>query len=180
MGERFVILDRDGTLIEERNYLADPDQVELLPGVGGALRKLSCLGLGLIVITNQSGISRGYFSSFQLEQIHYRLSQLLTLEKVKLDGIYYCPHLPEDGCVCRKPNVGLLEKASLKHNFDPQKSFVIGDKECDIQLGQNVGATTFLVQTGYGQKTINEETVCPNYVVADLLEATTVITRLLG
>ena len=94
--QRFVILDRDGTIIVERCYLSDPAQVELIPGAGAALRQLSEIGLGLVVITNQSGIGRGYFDRSRLDLIHRRLCELLEAEGVRLDGIYTCPHVPED------------------------------------------------------------------------------------
>src|SRR5207245_3946349 len=109
---RFVALDRDGTITVERNYLSDPDQVELLPGAADGLRKLRQLGLGLIVVTNQSAIGRGFFDATQLERIHERLTALLAAEEVALDGIFACPHLPEQNCRCRKPNTGLLDDAA--------------------------------------------------------------------
>ena len=96
--QRFVVLDRDGTIIEEREYLSDPEQVRLIPGVGAALREFQQLGLGLVVITNQSGIGRGFFDHAQLERVHDRLSELLDAEGVHLDGLYICPHKPDDNC----------------------------------------------------------------------------------
>lgn len=128
MGRRFVLLDRDGTLIVDRHYLADPQGVELLPGVGAGLRQMRELGLGLVVITNQSGVGRGYFTLEQVEQVHQRLGQLLAVEQVQLDGIYSCPHTPADGCSCRKPATGLVEKAASELDFEPQSCFVVGDR----------------------------------------------------
>jgi len=147
---RFVILDRDGTLIVERNYLSSPDGVQLLPEVLTGLGLLQELGLGLVVITNQSGIGRGYFDMLRVEAIHARMNELLATGGVKLDGIYCCPHLPEDHCSCRKPSPGLLLRAALEHDFAPEECIVIGDKPCDITLGRAVGAITILVTTGYG------------------------------
>src|ERR1035437_229376 len=100
MKRRFVILDRDGTLIYERRYLSDPYQVELLPGIGNSLRKLRELGMGLIVVTNQSAVGRKYITSTRLDEIHARLKDLLLIENITLDGIYVCPHVPEDLCAC--------------------------------------------------------------------------------
>lgn len=177
---RFVVLDRDGTIIVERGYLADPDLVQLIPGVGQGLRKLRELGLGLAVITNQSAIGRKYFDQARLEQIHRRLAELLSAERVELDAIYVCPHTPDDGCQCRKPLPGLLELASREQNFDPARSFVIGDKPCDIELGQRCGATTFLVRTGYGAEYAVADTVTPDYVVDDVAGAAQVIAGLLS
>ena len=175
----FVVLDRDGTIIVERYYLSDPLQVELIPGVAAGLRQLSEMDLGLVVVTNQSALSRGFFDKARLNLIHQRLRELLYAEGVYLDGIYICPHRPEDNCLCRKPKIGLLELAAKELNFDPQASFVIGDKACDIELGQRVGATTFLVRTGYGAQVAAETMATPDYVVDDVRDAAQVIGRLL-
>ena len=176
---RFVVLDRDGTTIVERHYLSDPLQVELIPGAASGLRQLSEMGLGLAVITNQSAVGRGFFDQARLALIHQRLRELLDAEGVQLDGIYVCPHRPEDACRCRKPETGLLELAAQELGFDPQASFLIGDKAIDIELGQRVGATTFLVRTGYGAQVAAENTVIPDYVVDDVWDAAQVIKRLL-
>ena len=177
---RFAVLDRDGTIIAERHYLSDPDQVELIPGAAWALRRLRELGLGLTVMTNQSGVGRGYFSEERLGLIHRRMCDLLEAEGVTLDGIYYCPHTPDDGCDCRKPKPGLLERAARELDFDPKTSFVIGDNEGDIGLGLGVGATTLQVRTGYGAKVAAEGRVTAAHLVDDLAEAARVIERLLG
>jgi D-glycero-D-manno-heptose 1,7-bisphosphate phosphatase len=177
---RLVLLDRDGTIIVERHYLSDPCQVELIPGVAEGLRQLSQKGLGLVVITNQSGIGRGFFDKARLILIHQRLCELLAAERVQLDGIYYCPHVPEDECPCRKPQPGLLEQAKEQLNFDPHAAFVIGDKPCDVELGQRVGATTFLIRTGYGAQFAAEACVTPDYIVEDMREAAQVIEQLLA
>ena len=176
----FVVLDRDGTIIVERQYLSDPSEVELIPGAASGLRQLSEMGLGLVVITNQSAVGRGFFDQARLDLIHRRLCELLNAEGVHLDGIYVCPHRPEDDCPCRKPRPGLLELAAQELDFDPQACFVIGDKACDIELGRRVGATTFLVRTGYGAQVTAETTVIPDYVVDDLWDAAQVIERLLA
>ncbi len=147
---RYVLLDRDGTVIVERNYLSDPSQVELIPGAAEGLRSLSRMGLGLLIVTNQSGIGRGYFDDARLAEIHGRMCGMLADEGVVLDGIYVCPHTPEEGCDCRKPRTGLISQAAARHGFEPAEAFVIGDKACDIELGQRIGACTLLVRTGYG------------------------------
>jgi histidinol-phosphate phosphatase family protein len=175
---RFVVLDRDGTIIEEREYLSQPDQVSLIPGAGAALRELRQMGFGLVLITNQSGIGRGFFDQAQLERIHRRLKQLLESEEVCLDGLYVCPHLPDDGCDCRKPRLGLMEKAAKELGFRPEDAIVIGDKACDIDMGRMSGALTFLVRTGYGAQV--ENATVADFVVDDLRAATHSIGRLLG
>ena len=166
---RFVILDRDGTIIEEREYLSEPEQVMLIPGVGAALRELKKMGLGLVVTTNQSGVGRGFFDQLQLERVHERLRKLLEKENVLLDGVYVCPHKPEDDCGCRKPKLGLFEKAAKDLGFSLEGSIVIGDKASDMEMGRIAGATTFLVRTGYGAQT--EKAAIADFVVDDLATA---------
>ena len=172
---RYVALDRDGTIIAERHYLVDPDKVELSPGAAEGLSRLREIGLGLVVITNQSAIGRGYLDTAGLDLIHQRLAELLAAQGVSLDGIYFCPHIPEDACSCRKPNTRLLESAAADLNFDPRQCFVIGDNANDIELGQRVGATTFLVRTGYGKRVTQEGTSAPDFTVEGLLEAAGII-----
>jgi len=169
-----VLLDRDGTLISERHYLARVEDVELLPATARGLRLLSHVGLGLAVLTNQSGLSRGYFDQTALDAVHDRLRQLLASEGVSLAGIYVCPHAPGDGCDCRKPEPGLAHRAAAELNFDPADAFVIGDKRCDIELGRRLGATTFLVRTGYGSLA-EQEGLRADYIVDDLLAAAHII-----
>lgn len=177
---RFALLDRDGTINVERNYLSDPAQVELLPGAAEGLRKLSALGLGLAVVTNQSALGRGYFDQQQLDQVHRRLAELLQAEGAALPPVYCCPHRPEDGCACRKPRPGLVEQAARELGFEAAESFVIGDKPCDIDLGRQVGAITLLVRTGYGAQWARQGDVAADYIVDDLAQAADVIQSLLG
>jgi D-glycero-D-manno-heptose 1,7-bisphosphate phosphatase len=171
---RFVLLDRDGTLIAERHYLARVEDVELLPATLRGLRLLNNLGLGLAVLTNQSGLKRGYFARAALDAIHAHLTQRLADGGVSLAGIYVCPHGPEDGCACRKPETGLALRAAAELNFDPASSFVLGDKPCDIELGRRLGAVTFLVRTGYGAH-YEREGEQADYIVEDVLGAAHVI-----
>ena len=173
--ERFVLLDRDGTLIVHYPYLSNPDHIELLPGSIEALKEFKKLGLGVAIITNQAGIGKGYFDLETLDKIHQRLVDLLAKEGIVLDDIYFCPHTPEDNCLCRKPKVELIKKAMEKHNFDPALCFVIGDNKSDIALGKNIGATTILVRTGYGKQV--ETDVNPDYVVDNLADALPVIKK---
>ncbi|MBI3252236.1 MAG: HAD family hydrolase [Candidatus Omnitrophica bacterium] len=175
-----MLLDRDGTLIVDRHYLADPQGVELLPGVGAGLRQMRELGLGLVVITNQSGVGRGYFTLEQVEQVHQRLGQLLAVEQVQLDGIYSCPHTPADGCSCRKPATGLVEKAASELDFEPQSCFVVGDRLCDVELGRRIGATTFLVRGETGQINEGKMAMAPDYLVAGVGEVGAILAGLLN
>lgn len=171
---RFVLLDRDGTLIAERNYLSRVEEVELLPGAAPGLRLLRHAGLGLAAITNQSGLARGYFDWATLDAIHSHLSQLLTNEGVSLAGFFVCPHAPDEGCDCRKPLPGLAQRAAAELHFDPADSFVIGDKPCDIELGRRLGAVTFLVRTGYGAQW-ERDGLRADYIVDDILAAAQII-----
>jgi D-glycero-D-manno-heptose 1,7-bisphosphate phosphatase len=173
---RFVLIDRDGTLNVEKDYLSDPDQLELIPGAGAALRRLQDRGFGIGIVTNQSGIARGYFDLDRLGQIHDRLKAILATYGVTADGIYICPHGPDDDCTCRKPRPGMIEAAVAEHGFDPACAFVIGDKEADVGMGQAVGATTILVRTGYGRKAESLGTFA-DHVVDDLPAAIALILR---
>ena len=177
---QFVILDRDGTIIVERHYLSDPCQIEFLPGALRGLRQMLSMGLGLVVITNQSAVGRGLFDQAHLDLIHRRLCELLNGEGIDLEGIYSCPHTPEDDCSCRKPRPGLIERAARQLDFDLQASFVVGDKAADIEMGGRVRATTFLVRTGYGAEVADDPTVNPDYIADDLWEAAQTIQGILG
>ncbi|MBC7905502.1 MAG: D-glycero-beta-D-manno-heptose 1,7-bisphosphate 7-phosphatase [Rhodospirillaceae bacterium] len=170
---RFVLIDRDGTLNIEKHYLSDPDQLELIPGAGQAIRRLRAAGFGVIVVTNQSGIARGYFDLPRLDLIHARLRELLAAEGTEVDGIYLCPHGPDDDCTCRKPLPGMIEQAVAVHGFDPAQAIIIGDKEVDVELGLAVGATTFLVRTGHGHKYVTGTKA--HHVVDDLPAAAEII-----
>ncbi len=173
---RFVLIDRDGTINVEKHYLSDPDQLELYPGVGAAIRRLNSLGLGVAVVTNQSGVARGYFDMVRLEEIHTRLYALLESEGAAVDGIYICPHAPDEDCDCRKPLPGMVNQAVAEHHFDPAKAFMIGDKTVDVELGRAVGATTFLVRTGHGPNHVEGSKA--DYVVDDLPAAVRIIETL--
>ena len=164
----FILLDRDGTLNVERHYLSDPDQLELYPGVPAALKRLRDLGYGLAVVTNQSGIARGYFTLDTLERIHQRLRDLLAAEGASVDGIYSCPHGPDEDCDCRKPLPGMARQAQAEFGFDPKQAIVIGDKKADINLGRAIGAATILVRTGWGADAEKAGDCSPDVIVDDL------------
>ncbi|MFI5181370.1 MAG: D-glycero-alpha-D-manno-heptose-1,7-bisphosphate 7-phosphatase [Thermoanaerobaculia bacterium] len=177
---RLLFLDRDGTIMVEKGFPKDPAEVELIPGAGAAIRHLRSLGLRAAVISNQSGIGRGYLTHEDVARVNARLAELLAAEGAALDGLYYCPHAPEDGCACRKPQRTLLDRAARELGGDLASSFFVGDKKDDVDAGRNVGATTFLVRTGYGEKQAFPVGAGPDYIVADLLEAAAKIEELLA
>lgn len=162
----YVLLDRDGTIIYDRHYLADPAGVELLPGAAAGLRRLRELGCGLIVVTNQSGLGRGFFDESTLDRIHDRMRELLAAENVTLDAIYFCPHTDDDACDCRKPQPGLALQAARDFALDLKSCYLVGDKCVDINLGRAVGASSILVRTGYGKET-ERAGKCPADFVGD-------------
>ncbi len=174
-----VLLDRDGTINVERNYLSNPEDLELLPGAARAIRTFRLLGLAVAVVTNQSGIGRGILDWNTLEQIHVRLAELLAAEGACVDGIFVCPHAPDENCQCRKPRTQLARKAAEELGAVLESSFVIGDKPSDMKLGRAIGATTILVRTGYGAKTESEIVERPDHVVEDILAAADQIKELL-
>lgn len=176
-GQRFVLLDRDGTLIVDRHYLADYRLVKLLPGAAEGLKNMLAMGLGLVIISNQSGIGRGYFGTEELDLVHKRMMELLSTEGVTIHGTFYCHHAPADNCKCRKPQTGLVEMAASTLKFDPAQSFMIGDKSCDINLGKNINATTFLVQAGH-QEFKERNPPYPDYIVNDLVETSEIIGKI--
>jgi histidinol-phosphate phosphatase family protein len=150
--KRYVLLDRDGTVIKDKHYLSDPEGVEFEEGAVEGLRKLQELGFGLIVVTNQSGVGRGYFSLAQAEAVNERMRRMLAAEGITLAGIYTCPHAPEENCACRKPRPGLVHQAAREHRFDPQRALVVGDKPADVALATACGARGVLVLTGKGRE----------------------------
>lgn len=174
-----MLLDRDGTINVEKEYLSSVEGLELLPNTLAGLRDLREIGLGLVVLTNQSGIGRGYFGAETVDGIHRALAGLLAAGGVSLDGIYVCPHGPDDGCACRKPAPGLAEQAARELGFRLADSFIIGDKSADIELGRRVGATTILVRTGYGREVESNGLANPDYVADDLAGAALVIAGIL-
>jgi len=168
---RFVLLDRDGTVIKHKHHLTDIGDVELIPNAAKAIKKLNSLGLGVIMITNQSVVGHGLLKKKDLHAIHAKIRRLLAKEGASLDGIYVCPHKPEDNCSCRKPKYGLVKKAIKDHHFDPTFAIVVGDNRSDIELGKSIGATTILVKTGYGATVASEGKLAPDHIVNNLQEA---------
>jgi D-glycero-D-manno-heptose 1,7-bisphosphate phosphatase len=174
---RFVLLDRDGTINVHKGYVLDPADLELVPGSIEALHELRSLGLGLSVVTNQSPVGRGWITQEQLDAIHDRLRSLLRDGGIELDGLYVCPHRPDEGCDCRKPMPGLALRASEAHGFDPTEAFVVGDHRRDVEMGRRIGARTILLGTEHGEEEVAE--MFADHIVADLGEAACVIRDIL-
>ena len=147
-----VFLDRDGTLIDDIGYLADPEGVTFYPGVPEALKKLQDRGYLLVVITNQSGIGRGYFDEETAIAVNLAMMRMLGEEGIALSAIYYCPHHPEDNCRCRKPDLLMVQRALGDLGIDPNQSWVVGDIEKDARTGIKAGLRPILVETGKVEK----------------------------
>lgn len=173
--KRYILLDRDGTLIEDRHYLANPEKVVLIPGAAMGLRSLAGAGFGLVVITNQSGIARGLFDRAAMDAVHEAMKGLLAREGVALDGVYACPHMSADRCACRKPLPGLALAAGRDLGFDPSESIVVGDKACDMGLGRALSAATILVGTARDAEGREEALAMADTSVPSIAEACGVI-----
>jgi D-glycero-D-manno-heptose 1,7-bisphosphate phosphatase len=182
MAYKAVFLDRDGTVNEEMGYLNHIERFTLLPRVAQAIRLLNQHEFKTVVITNQSGVARGYFPESLIHLVHKKMEKLLSMEGAHLDGIYYCPHHPDVGnppyrqrCRCRKPETGLVEDAVRELDLDCSQSYLIGDRGVDIEFGHLIGARGILVLTGYGKGEWeyfrDQWKVKPDHVASDLYEA---------
>lgn len=182
MGRRAIIMDRDGTICDEVGYVNHVDRLRLLPRSAEAIRRANDAGYQTVVVTNQAGVARGYFAEDLVEEVHDRLRSMLAASGARLDGIYYCPHHPEVGppayrkaCDCRKPRPGMLHRARDEMGIDLPSSYVVGDSIRDVEAGRRVGATTVLVETGYGKGELAHPGAAwparPDHVAGDLLDA---------
>lgn len=184
---RAVFLDRDGTINEDVGYPGRYDQVRIYPYSFEAVRRINEAGLAAVVITNQSGVGRGFFTEDDLRVVHEKMAKAFQDENARLDGIFYCPHFfssasPESGadCACRKPFPGMALKAREALDLDLEGSYMVGDKVEDIRFGLNIGATPVLVLTGYGRSSLanlKDEGLEPAYAAPDLLDAVQWILR---
>lgn len=167
---RAVFLDRDGTIIEDTGYPSGGDAMKMLPGVPDAIATLNQAGFKVIVITNQSGIGRGYFDEQAVDEFHAILKDLLALSGARIDAYYFCPHAPDENgnpvCNCRKPRTGLLQSAELDHGLDLELSFLVGDNPSDIEAGKIAGCTA--IQLAPEKVMSAAESVLPNHVAPNL------------
>ena len=172
-------MDRDGTMAKDVHYCNCPEDFELFPDTVKAVKLLNELGFKVIVITNQSGIARGYFTEETLIKIHEKMERELAKEGAWVDAIYYCPHHPDDQCKCRKPHPTMLLQAASELKIDLARSYMIGDMDMDIQMGQSVGCKTLLVTETNRKPALGTigEGVRPNAIVPNLLEAVQTILK---
>ena len=143
-----VFVDRDGTLIEEVNFLSRIEDLRIFPYTAEAVKQLKDSGYLVIVVTNQSGIGRGKYSEEAMHAIHDQIQIELS---GAIDAFYFCPHLPDTGCECRKPGLGMINSALKDFEVDLERSWMVGDKKLDVETGKNAKVKTVLVLTGYGQ-----------------------------
>jgi D-glycero-D-manno-heptose 1,7-bisphosphate phosphatase len=153
-----VFLDRDGTINEEMGYINHPSRFVIFPFVAASIKIINQLGLKVIIVTNQSGIARGYFNEELVQDIHVHLISEMKLAGAKIDDIYYCPHHPQSSnkkfgieCHCRKPKPGMIQKAIQDHNLDLEQSYMVGDRYKDIVFARNLKIRSGFVLTGYGR-----------------------------
>jgi len=173
-----VFLDRDGTINVEKGYLYKIEDFEFIPGAPEAIKRLKDAGFLVIVVSNQSGVGRGYFDERAVETLHRHIQQELVAYGTSIDAFYFCPHHPGEGvgdymvvCNCRKDAPGMLLQAAVEYDIDLQQSFMIGDKLADIEAGQRAGCQSILVMTGYGESIATKPEViqvakCPDLVCA--------------
>jgi D-glycero-D-manno-heptose 1,7-bisphosphate phosphatase len=166
--DKVVILDRDGTVVIDRGYLADPAGLEFEPRAAEGLQWFYAHGYRLVVVTNQSGVGRGLFPLQSVLDMNTRLEIMAEEIGVRLEGIYFCPHAPGAGCDCRKPAPGLMTQAASELGFDPAGAVVIGDKESDVIFGRQAGAATILIAP---DSTAETARIGADYVVPNLMEA---------
>lgn len=166
-----VFLDRDGTINEDTGYIDSPERLIFIDGASSAIKKLNSKGYRVIIITNQSGVGRGYFSKEAVDAVNKKLEETLKKQGAHLDGIYYCPHHPDDNCECRKPKIGLLEKAKKDLDIDFKKSYVVGDKISDVELASKIGGKGILVLTGEGKEHKKMLKSPLSYIADDLKDA---------
>jgi D-glycero-D-manno-heptose 1,7-bisphosphate phosphatase len=170
-----VFLDRDGTIAEEVGYLNHVSRFRILPHVADAIRRLNEAQMPVIVITNQSGVGRGYFPVALVHTVNELMAQQLEAAGARLDAVYYCPHTSADGCDCRKPKTGMLDRAAREHAIDLHRSFVVGDRHGDVEVARRAGARSILVRTGYGEGeylwNASKWQSQPDFVAADLADA---------
>jgi D-glycero-D-manno-heptose 1,7-bisphosphate phosphatase len=171
---RAIFMDRDGTVSEEIGYMYHTGLYKPFPWTGPAIRKINDSGMKAILITNQSGVERGYFTESLVHEVHDILHDELARYNAKLDAVYFCPHQPETGCDCRKPRPGMLMRAQRELGIDLANSYVIGDRYLDVDVAYAAGARSVLVMTGNGRaehQTYKDRPQQPHFVADNLLTA---------
>lgn len=186
-----VFLDRDGTINEQMGYINHISRFKMMPGAAAAVGKLNDAGIPAIVVTNQSGVARGYYPEELVELVHEKMKAELDEEGAFVDRIYYCPHHTSAenpayrvACDCRKPKTGMYRKAAVELNIDLPGSFYIGDRYSDLKPGDELGGRTILVLTGYGRGELEHvlpgKNIRPDYIAEDLMEAVDWILKQIG
>ena len=173
--KKAIFLDRDGTIIEEVNFLSTVEETKLFPFTIEALTLLRDAGYVFFVATNQSGIARGFFGAAAVNAIHNKIQSELNAADIRIESFHFCPHFPDDGCVCRKPRIGMIEQAIADLQIDLEQSWMVGDKKLDIGTGHNAGMQTALVTTGYGAQHKALLDKKPDVTAKNLLEAAQLI-----
>jgi len=183
---RAVFIDRDGTISEEVGYINHPSRFRVFPYAAAAIKHLNDAGWLAIVVTNQAGVARGYFSEDMIQTVHSGMTKELENGGARLDAVYYCAHHPSVGeppyrfdCDCRKPKPGLISRAARDFNIDLAGSWMVGDRYSDVELARNAGVKSMFVLSGYGRGEWEHQranwTEQPDLVAKDLLEAVRVI-----
>ncbi len=172
---RAVFLDRDGTICEEVGYLNHISRLHIYPFASAAIRRLNDAGFPVVVVTNQSGAGRGFFPDSLIAEVHERIRHDLAVSGARIDAFYACPHRSEDNCDCRKPRTGMLERAAREHSLALPGSWVVGDRQADVDLAHNANARSIFVLTGYGRGEhewhSRDWPHSPDFVVEDLAAA---------
>lgn len=181
MARPAVFLDRDGTINVEAGYITDLANLNLMPGAAAAIKRLNDQGVPVILATNQSGPARGYYDEAWVLTLNQTVAAMLEAEGARLDAQYYCPHHPEgvvpaytQACHCRKPETGMLDQAARDHGIDLSRSYMIGDKSTDVEVGQRAGCRSVLLRSGYGEAVLDgtyQWPVEPDHVAETLVEA---------
>jgi len=166
-----VFLDRDGTINREMDYLSRVDQLEVLPGAPAAMKALRAAGFKLVVVTNQSGVARGYFSLAQLARIHRELKRRLARAGARWDALYFSPHHAHSKHPMRKPGIGMLKKARKRFGLDFKSSYFVGDTTTDMKTARNAGCVAVLVRTGKGGRDGKHAGAAPDKTCRDLAAA---------
>lgn len=165
--QKTIFIDRDGTLIEEVNFLHRVEDLRFFAYTNEAVKLLKEHDFLVIVATNQSGIGREIYTEQDMHNVHQAIQNNLT---EKIDAFYFCPHLPDENCRCRKPNLGMIEQALENFSIDLENSWMIGDKVLDVELGKNANIKTALVKTGYGERIVSELPREPDLIEENLLD----------